>query len=71
MNNRIALFFTIDVVIASIVFWIFLAKEVKKHMIRFWWISIILNLSIGLSAALPFFLFLKEIYRGSKNPNLT
>ncbi|MFT7686408.1 MAG: hypothetical protein ACI9FB_001753 [Candidatus Azotimanducaceae bacterium] len=47
--------FASDILISSAVFWIYLFQEKEKRA----WLYIALNLSIGLSCALPFYLYEK------------
>lgn len=52
--------FTVDLLIASEVFWIWSWFESKTHSIRHWWLFVVLNLTIGLSCALPLFLYFRQ-----------
>ena len=53
--------FTADLLITSLAFWIWSFGQAKKHQIRHWWLFVVLNLTVGLSCALPLFLFFREI----------
>lgn len=58
--NHISTFFAVDLMISVIVFWIFLVSEaVKLHMSN-WWLYILATLIVGLSFALPLFLYFRE-----------
>lgn len=57
--NRISAFFGLDVIIATIVFWVFINWEGKRVGVPLW-PPIIASLLIGVSSALPLFLFLRE-----------
>lgn len=58
--NTISTFFAVDLVISVIVFWFFLINEaIKLHMSN-WWLYILATLIIGLSFALPLFLYFRE-----------
>lgn len=46
-----------DLVISSVVFWFFLFQEGARLKMQFLWIYVVLNLTIGLSFALPLFLW--------------
>ena len=48
--------FTADLLITSFVFWIFMISNKTEHV----WLYILLNLSIGLSCALPAYLYARE-----------
>ncbi|MCE2989877.1 MAG: DUF2834 domain-containing protein [Burkholderiales bacterium] len=50
----------IDFTISCVVFWPFLYTEAKRLGIRHWWAFIPANLIIGLSFALPAFLYVRE-----------
>ena len=50
----------VDFTISCLVFWPFLYAESKRVGIRFWWAFIPANLVIGLSFALPAFLYVRE-----------
>ncbi len=49
-----------DFTIASLVFWPFVFTESKRLSIRHWWLYILANIVIGLSFALPAFLYMRE-----------
>jgi len=51
--------FTADLLISSFVFWLFMFSESRKHGPSPY-LFIILNLTIGLSCALPAYLYAKE-----------
>ena len=58
--NRISSFFAQDLFISSIVFWVFLFKEGTRLQMKFIWIYVVLNLTIGVSFALPLFLAMRS-----------
>ena len=58
--NQISSVFAFDLLISSVVFWFFLFKEAKKINLKFPWLYIVLNLAIGLSFALPLFLWARS-----------
>ena len=58
--NRISAFFGLDVVIATMVFWVFVAAESARAGLRHAWAPVVASLTIGLSSALPLFLFMRE-----------
>ena len=58
--NRISAFFGLDVVVATIVLWVFIAFEGRRKGVRQTWAPIAASLVIGVSAGLPLFLFLRE-----------
>ena len=59
-TNRISSDFAFDLLISSIVFWIFVFKEAKRINLKFPWLYIVSNLVIGLSFALPLFLWFRS-----------
>jgi len=52
--------FATDLLISSAVFWIFLFPEARRGGVRSPWIYVLINLLIGLSCALPLFLWARE-----------
>lgn len=57
--NRISAFFGLDVILSTIVFWVFLTWEGKRIGAPLW-PPVVASLTVGLSSALPLFLFLRE-----------
>jgi hypothetical protein len=66
--NPITAFFAADVIVSSLVLWVFMYHEIRKRSIKLWWICIIANLMVGVSLALPLFLLLREIQTERKEP---
>src|SRR6266568_2100728 len=56
----ISAFFAADVIVSSLVLWVFMYRETRKRTIKLWWICIVANLAVGVSLALPLFLLLRE-----------
>ena len=52
--------FTADILISSVVFWIWSYRESRLNDIKNWWLYVLLNLSVGLSCAFPLFLFFRH-----------
>jgi len=52
--------FTTDVLLSSFIFWLFMFKQVKESNGPKPYLFIFLNLAIGLSCALPAYLYAKE-----------
>jgi hypothetical protein len=48
------------VIVSSIALWVFIFREASKRSIRLWWICLVANLVVGVSLALPLFLWLRE-----------
>lgn len=59
-GNPIAAATLTDFTISCLVFWPFLVTESRKLAIRHWWLFIVANIFIGLSFALPAFLYIRE-----------
>lgn len=59
--SPITAFFAADVIVSSVVLWVFMYHETRKQSIKLWWVCIIANLAVGVSLALPLFLLLREI----------
>ena len=62
LSNNITRFFTSGLLLASITFLYFMYIESKKHKIYTWWICVIAIFTMGLSLALPLFLYIREDY---------
>jgi phosphoglycerol transferase MdoB-like AlkP superfamily enzyme len=58
--NNISTFFAADLIISIIVFWIYVAGEATKLQMKNWWLYILASLTVGLSFALPLFLYFRE-----------
>jgi hypothetical protein len=54
-------FFGWDVLVSSIVLVIFVTVEGRRLRMRTYWLSIVALLLVGVSVALPFFLYLREL----------
>ncbi len=58
--NPVAAMFTVDLFISSFVFWVFLFGEGRKRGMGNLWLYVVANLAVGLSLALPLFLYMRE-----------
>jgi len=58
--NNISTFFAVDLIISMIVFWVYLIAEAKKLQMKNWWLYVLASLTVGLSFALPLFLYFRE-----------
>jgi hypothetical protein len=58
--NRVSGFFALDVLVSSLVLWIFVFHEGRRFGIRHLWAPIVANLAVGVSLGLPLFLYLRE-----------
>jgi hypothetical protein len=59
-NNEISTFFAVDLVLATVVFWLYVQAETNKLHMKNGWLYILASLVIGLSFALPLFLFFRK-----------
>jgi hypothetical protein len=58
--NPVTIAFTVDLVLSIIVFWIYLLSEADKIQMKNAWLYLLASLTIGLSFALPLFLYFRE-----------
>jgi hypothetical protein len=59
-QNHASAFFGLDVIVSSVVLWFFVFSEGRRRGMRNLWLYIICNLAVGVSLALPLFLFFRE-----------
>ena len=58
--NRISAFFGLDVLVSSAVLLVFMRAEGRLLRLRFRWLPIVGLCAVGVSLALPLFLYLRE-----------
>jgi hypothetical protein len=58
--NNISTFFAVDLVVSIVVFWIYMISEADKLQMKNRWLYILASLTVGLSFALPLFLYFRE-----------
>jgi hypothetical protein len=63
--NDIATFFVADLVIATIVFWVFMAADSAAAPVPYRWVCFLGSLLVGLSFALPLYLYLRAGAQGN------
>jgi FtsH-binding integral membrane protein len=68
--NQIASFFAADLLVSWAVFWVFAFHEAARLRIKGWWICLVANLVVGLSLALPLFLWMRERQRDRRAPQI-
>jgi hypothetical protein len=56
-------FFGMDVIVSSVVLWVFVLGEGRRAGVRDLWAPIAANLVVGVSLGLPLFLYLRETAR--------
>lgn len=59
-QNRISSFFGLDVIISTVVLWVFVFTTGPRRGIKHLWIYLLCSLTVGLSLALPLFLWALE-----------
>ncbi|MEE4298600.1 MAG: DUF2834 domain-containing protein [Pseudomonadales bacterium] len=60
LANGVAAGFTADVVISSLAFWLWIAADAREQRAGPIWPFVLLNLTVGLSCALPAWLLRRE-----------
>ena len=65
-SNPVSGFFGMDVVVSSLVLWIFVFSEGRRLGMRHLWLYVVCNLLVGVSLALPLFLLFREYAVDSK-----
>jgi uncharacterized membrane-anchored protein YitT (DUF2179 family) len=58
--TRIGAFFGLDVVVAALVLFLFIAAEGRRIALSLLWLPVIATLLVGVSLGLPLFLFLRQ-----------
>jgi len=66
-TNSISAFFAVDFLVSCIVFLVFMFNESRKYNIKEKWICLLTLFTVGLSLALPLFLFFRHSYINSKD----
>ena len=61
--NPISTFFAVDLIVSIIVFWIYLYSEAARLKMKNWWLYVLASLTVGLSFALPLFLYVRESHQ--------
>ncbi len=59
-STRIGAFFGMDVLVSAVALAVFISIERRRHPVRAWWLPVIALLTVGVSLALPLFLYLRE-----------
>ncbi|HKQ19782.1 MAG TPA: DUF2834 domain-containing protein [Candidatus Eisenbacteria bacterium] len=59
--SRVGTFFVLDVVVSSVVLWVLVLVEGRRAGVRHAWAPIAANLAVGVSLALPLFLYMREV----------
>ena len=56
-------FFGWDIIVSSVVLWVFVLSEGKSRRMSGLWAPLVANLAVGVSLGLPLFLYLRERHR--------
>ncbi len=59
-QNNISAFFGTDVIVSSLALWLFVFSEGRRRGMTNLWLYVVCNLAVGVSLALPLFLFFRE-----------
>ena len=59
-QNHVSAFFGMDVIVSSLVLWLFVFSEGRRRGMKNLWVYVACNLAVGVSLALPIFLFFRE-----------
>jgi hypothetical protein len=59
-QNNVSAFFGMDVIVSSVVLWLFVFSEGRRRGMRNLWLYVVCSLTVGVSLALPLFLFFHE-----------
>jgi hypothetical protein len=59
-ENNVSAFFGTDVIVSSVALWLLLFSEGRRRGMRNLWLYVVCNLAVGVSLALPLFLFFRE-----------
>ena len=65
VSSAAALMVLGDLVVSSLVFWFWMSREAPRAGMRSWWPFVLANLFVGLSFALPLFLYFRERRRAA------
>lgn len=59
-QTHVSGFFAMDVLVSSFVLWVFVFSEGRRRGMTKLWVYVVANLIVGVSLALPLFLFFRE-----------
>ncbi len=59
-QNHVSASFGMDVIASSLALWLFVFSEGRRRGMKNLWLYVVCNLAIGVSLALPLFLFFRE-----------
>ena len=53
--------FASDIMISILIFWVWSYYDAREHAVRLWWTVLPTGCCVGLSLALPWYLYLREV----------
>jgi Terpene cyclase DEP1 len=59
-QTHVSAFFGMDVIVSSVVLWLFIFSEGRRRGMRNLWLYVVCNIAVGVSLPLPLFLFFRE-----------
>lgn len=59
-QNPVSGFFGMDVIVSSLVLWLFVFSEGRRLRMSNLWLYVVCNMAVGVSLALPLFLLFRE-----------
>jgi hypothetical protein len=59
-ENKVSGFFGLDVIVSSLVLWVFVYSEGTRMRMRHLWLYVVANLLVGVSLGLPLFLLVRQ-----------
>jgi hypothetical protein len=65
-GTKISTFFAVDLLVSSVVFLRYLRQEATRYSIGYVWLYVVALLTVGLSFALPLFLYVRESHLEAK-----
>ena len=60
-SSPVSSFGWLDVIISAVTLFFFIYNDAPIRKVRFWWLSIVGTLTVGVSLGLPLYLYLREI----------
>ena len=63
-SNPVSGFFGLDVIVSSLVLWVFVFVEGRRSGVKHLWAPLAANLAVGVSLGLPLFLYMREAQLG-------
>jgi Protein of unknown function DUF2834 len=60
--NRIGGFFGVDVIVSSLVLWVFVFAEGRRLGMQRLWLPVVASLVVGVSLGLPLFLYMRQFH---------